>query len=336
MTPAPGRRGELVCASCNPSGARPAGRDAELQRPDAVWAAAQSPAGTTRSVPSPRALSADGRRLFFESTDALVPGDTNGAADVYQWEAPGEGSCKTTSPSYSPRNGGCVDLISSGQSARDSELHRRLPERRDVFFTTASSLVAADPGLIDIYDARVGGGFPPAPPAAAPSAKGKPARPRRPRPPAPTPASAAFPAAGNVRGRPAQPHASCPKGSAGCAARARPRCVKPRQRPRSATNATDRRHRHARGEGADESPRPTLGLACAAPALARPGARRPRPRPQFGLRRRPQASTSPSPRTDGGAADPGRLPPLRDDAPASTLNPTKPNLGEGTASPTSD
>ena len=39
-----------------------------------------------------RALSANGRRLFFESFEALVPRDTDGSADVYEWEAAGRGA----------------------------------------------------------------------------------------------------------------------------------------------------------------------------------------------------------------------------------------------------
>lgn len=31
-------------------------------------------------------VSADGSRVFFDSGDAVVPGDVNGTEDVYEWE----------------------------------------------------------------------------------------------------------------------------------------------------------------------------------------------------------------------------------------------------------
>ena len=35
-----------------------------------------------------RNLSESGGRLFFQSPDALVPADSNGRLDVYEWELP--------------------------------------------------------------------------------------------------------------------------------------------------------------------------------------------------------------------------------------------------------
>ena len=56
-----------------------------------------------------------------------------------------------------------MSLISSGQSPRASQIVDVSPDGADVFFRTLSSLLPQDTGLVDIYDARVGGGFPPAP-----------------------------------------------------------------------------------------------------------------------------------------------------------------------------
>ena len=42
-----------------------------------------------RGTYMPRMISDDGSRVFFNSFDALVPQDTNGVQDVYEWEAQG-------------------------------------------------------------------------------------------------------------------------------------------------------------------------------------------------------------------------------------------------------
>jgi hypothetical protein len=162
-----GGQGALRCVSCNPSGQRPAGRNITLEGYETeLWGAAFFPPYYTELYGS-RVITDDGKRVFYNSYDALVPGDTNGKADVYQWEAPGSGDCTPSSSSYSPINDGCVSLISTGESPTDSEFIDASPTGRDVFFTTSSSLVPQDPALVDIYDAREGGGFPsPAAPAA--------------------------------------------------------------------------------------------------------------------------------------------------------------------------
>ena len=156
----------LRCASCNPSGGRPEGRHVTGFGRD-YHAAAQIPPFEHQLYAS-RALSENGNRLFFESFDPLVLRDNNKAEDVYEWEATGEGTCTASSPRYSPPNGGCLSLISSGENGQDSEFLDATPDGSDVFFTTGASLVGTDPGLIDIYDARVEGGFPEPPPPPAP------------------------------------------------------------------------------------------------------------------------------------------------------------------------
>jgi hypothetical protein len=132
----------LVCASCNPTGERPQG-------PSTIPGAQVN--GTTRAY-RPRALTADGSRLFFDSSDDLALHDTNSRSDVYQWEAQGVGGC-TRSP-------GCVSLISSGRSPDGATFIDAGADGTDVYFVTGESLVGVDPGSVDLYDARVGGGFP--------------------------------------------------------------------------------------------------------------------------------------------------------------------------------
>jgi hypothetical protein len=143
----------LRCASCNPSGARPTG-------------SATLPTWTT-PYEQPRYLSDGGGRLFFETLDALAPRDTNGERDVYQWEAPGSGRCSAASRSFSAQDGGCVDLVSSGGSDNASYFVDASADGRDVFVSTQQRLFPTDKDeRYDVYDARVGGGFPYMAPAA--------------------------------------------------------------------------------------------------------------------------------------------------------------------------
>lgn len=130
----------LVCASCNPSGERPHGASTI---PGALVN------GTTLAY-KPRALATDGLRLLFDSADELVEQDTNSRPDVYQWEASGVGDCG--------RSPGCVSLISSGRSPRGARFLDATASGADVFFITDESLLKIDPGSIDVYDARIGGG----------------------------------------------------------------------------------------------------------------------------------------------------------------------------------
>ncbi len=132
----------LACASCNPTGERPQG--------SSTIPGAQVN-GTTRAY-RPRVLTADGSRLFFDSSDDLAVQDTDSRPDVYEWEARGVGGCV--------RSPGCVSLISSGRSPDGATFVDASGDGTDVYFVTGESLVGADPGSIDLYDARVGGGLP--------------------------------------------------------------------------------------------------------------------------------------------------------------------------------
>lgn len=199
---------ELNCASCAPTNTKPRGRvlqfsfkiDPSWIRRGAgshvEWGAAWLPGLTTRGqyapeheIYKPRVISDDGTRVFFNSFDALVAEDTNGMQDVYEWEEQGTGGCQKAD--------GCIGLISSGESPKDSEFVDSSTTGRDVFFTTAGSLLPQDPGLIDVYDAREGGGFPqPVTPAACEGeACQSPPNPQNP----PTPASSSYNGPANVK-----------------------------------------------------------------------------------------------------------------------------------------
>lgn len=229
--------GQLRCASCNPSGARPHGQLVKKSE-SRVPLAAEIP-GLQSSVYGTRVLADDGSRLYFESYDALVPRDTNGALDVYQWEVPGAGGCEESNPDYSPANGGCIDLISTGRSPVDASFVDATPSGSDVFFTTDESLLPQDVGLRDIYDARIGGGFPPPPTPPAPC-EGEACQPPSAAPNDQTPSSASFHGSGNL-GEGAKPR--CRKGARQVRQKGRLRCVKTqraKKHRRHRTRAADR------------------------------------------------------------------------------------------------
>jgi DNA-binding beta-propeller fold protein YncE len=192
---------ELHCVSCIRSGARPEGRDL-FEGANEYWADGLIPAWQSQLYPT-RALAEDGNRLFFNSFSPLVLVDTNGKADVYEWEAPGEGDCEVQSSTFVQAAGGCIRLISSGESPADSEFVDADKSGKSVFFKTDSSLLSQDPGLVDIYAARVEGGFPP-PPQPPAACEGEACQSPPDAPNDPTPASSAFQGAGNVVQRPAK------------------------------------------------------------------------------------------------------------------------------------
>lgn len=128
--------GEATCISCPLSGPAEGAELPNVER--------------NISNRQPQAVTDDGR-AFFQTTQALLSSDRNATSDVYEYFhgrltmiSPGDGSFIAT----------FVDISLDG---------------RDVFFTTAEGLVAQDTdGDYDIYDARVGGGFPEPPPPPAP------------------------------------------------------------------------------------------------------------------------------------------------------------------------
>jgi hypothetical protein len=213
----------LVCASCDPSAARPqgifvpsTGLPAESEKSVPLidgsetwkrrWVAATiptwQPTGLNMVAEQPRYLS-DSGRLFFNSTDALSPQDSNGVADVYQYEPLGTGSCGSSEPSFSSAAAGCVSLISSGTSTKESVFLDASESGDAAFFLTVARLSSRDSDSApDIYVAKVGGGeaAPVKPVECSGDACQQPAVP----PDDATPSSLTFNGAGNVL--------ECPKG----------------------------------------------------------------------------------------------------------------------------
>jgi hypothetical protein len=220
--------GTLACLSCNPTQA-PAAGEAHLQSIKQGLGDPE-PLKPTSLIAN---LRADGRRAFFESSDPLVLTDTDKLQDVYEWEAEGVGSCRT--------EGGCVYLISSGDSARTNYLFAASASGNDVFFVTSDLLLAAlDPDETpSIYDGRVDGGFPP-PASVAGECLGEACQPAADAPQELTPAT--FETAGNVAQR-AKPR--CAKGKHRVRKGKKSRCVAAhkKHKPHKRTNAKRRTSR---------------------------------------------------------------------------------------------
>ncbi len=139
--------GSLRCVSCNPL--------ARVATGNALTDVHEGSSGSPPVQHLSRALSDDGRHVFFSSPEALVPEDSNGKWDAYEYDVPSA----------------TLHLISSGTGAADSYFMDASPDGHNVFFATRDRLVGWDvDDNYDLYDARVDGGFPEPAPAAIPCA----------------------------------------------------------------------------------------------------------------------------------------------------------------------
>jgi hypothetical protein len=244
--------GELVCLSCNPTGASPRGallldKDGRDRYVDRLglwidrWVAATLPqanAGVaTQTLYRPRSV-LDNGRVFFNSFDSLVPADSNGEWDVYQFESSGVGECTPSSggASVSRSEGGCVSLISSGTGKEEAAFMDASASGDDVFFLTPARLSVLDEDEdYDVYDARVDG----VPARLEPDTEclGEACQPAALAPNDPTPASAGFRGEGNVK---QSARKRCAKGKRLVRRKGRARCVA-RKHKRQSRAATKRR-----------------------------------------------------------------------------------------------
>jgi hypothetical protein len=158
--------GKLVCASCDPTGARPVGAHLRYgvvsDGPEDNWVATNVPPWLAikpngiyvGTFYQPRYLSNSGR-LFFDSADALVGQDVNGTEDVYEYEPAGVGNCSAASALFAPRSNGCLSLVSSGNSPAESGFLDASETGGDVFFMTQAKLAPQDYDTsYDVYDAQ--------------------------------------------------------------------------------------------------------------------------------------------------------------------------------------
>lgn len=186
----------LRCVSCDPTGAPPSGSP-RLQTRTSYAGIITVASYYTRN------LTDDGRRVFFESPDRLSTLDVNGTTDVYEWEAVGTGSCTVADA----HDDGCLSLISTGMSPSPSYFADASDTGDDAFFFTYQPLVGQDKDqLVDLYDARVGGGIaaqspPPVVPCVGEACRGG----AQAGPAWATPASATYSGGGNVAPRPRRP-----------------------------------------------------------------------------------------------------------------------------------
>jgi len=215
---------ELTCLACNPTGAV-ANSDATLQR---LKLSEEGLGKLNNTFMLVNNLRSDGRRAFFESSEALVARDTDQLQDVYEWDDEGVGTCD--------RPGGCIFLISSGHSLHNNYLHAVSDSGDDLFFVSSDLLLGVDSDETpSIYDARVGGGFP-EPNGSICEAEGCRGS-LTPPPVLPAPTTPALAKGGKV-----STVKHCPKGKRRVKRHGRVRCVK-------------RHHKHHRGSSAKKGAR---------------------------------------------------------------------------------
>jgi hypothetical protein len=141
----------LSCISCDPAAAPP-----QVQESNDT----KLPNSYLDATYMPRWLASDAQRAFFVSSQPLLPQDTNGLQDVYEWEQEGSGTCSTQ---MQPRpNGGCLFLLTGGESRSPSFLVGADTTGDNVFVEHVGPLgeVAVGADHNELYDLRVDGGFP--------------------------------------------------------------------------------------------------------------------------------------------------------------------------------
>ena len=174
----------LACASCQSNGEAPL-ENGESKR---GLGAFLPPSWSYTYMP--QWISEDGSRVFFDGTEPLVPQDTNGTQDVYEWERyePNESSgCS--------KPDGCVSLLSDGVNKAASWFAGASASGDDAFIITRAQLTPEDGNqAYNLFDARVGGVRPvTAPACVGTGCQGVPATP----PVFATPASTTFEGVGD-------------------------------------------------------------------------------------------------------------------------------------------
>jgi hypothetical protein len=138
--------GELTRVSTNVSGVGGNG-------PSDAVTPASSDLGDSSSSARSGAISDDGQKIVFTTAEALSPADGNAETDAYLW-TPTRVSL-ITSGSVEGGASEATDPFSGGGSLVAIE-----GSGRDIYFQTPAALSPADDdSVVDVYDARIGGGF---------------------------------------------------------------------------------------------------------------------------------------------------------------------------------
>jgi hypothetical protein len=132
---------DIACASCRANGTKSLG-NANLSSVTFGW---------PNCCVNPRNIADDGQ-VFFITADRLIAADETFSTDVYMY--------------YKGR----LSLISPGVGERDSYMGDNSADGSNIFFLTRSAMAPQDVDSeeLDLYDARIDGGFLVPPPAAAP------------------------------------------------------------------------------------------------------------------------------------------------------------------------
>jgi hypothetical protein len=137
---------KLTCASCSPTGSPSQGNAGEP--------ASDSPGNTLMDAHQQQTVTDDGR-VFFTTPDSLLPADSNGANDVYEYF------------------GGGLRLVSRATQGTSAKLLDATPDGKTIFFLTNDAIVSTDTDRsVDVYATREGGGYPEAPVVATPPCSG--------------------------------------------------------------------------------------------------------------------------------------------------------------------
>jgi Tol biopolymer transport system component len=199
--------GRLACVSCNPR--------SRVATGDALTDVHAGASGSAPTQHLSHAISDDGQHVFFNTQEALVPEDSNGKWDAYEYDVPS----------------GTVHLISSGKDPADSYFLDASPNGHDVFFATRERLVGWDTDQnYDLYDARISGGLPEPTPVPPPCAGETCRAPANTAPTATSGASTQFKGTGDTTPHLRAHHTRCKGKTVLKRIRGKRKCIKPKTR----------------------------------------------------------------------------------------------------------